>query len=89
MREDSCQIIPFPTSKRVGKIRRTAAVLAERHGKSADQYWRQVSSGMRSQMVAANIPTVSIDEELRAFFDAVQAEMIRLSYASHGHGGAA
>lgn len=63
----SCEIIPFPTSRRVGKIRRTAQVLSEKNGKGADHYWRQVIDGMRSQMRAAGLPDEVIERELEDF----------------------
>ncbi|CAI2932465.1 protein of unknown function [Aminobacter niigataensis] len=63
----SCEVIPFPTSRRVGKIRRTAQVLSEKTGKGADHYWRQVIEGMRSQMRAAALSDEVIDRELEDF----------------------
>ncbi len=88
MRSEVCTVIPFPTKQRIGKIRRAAEVLADRHGKGADQYWRQVAGGMRSQMVAAGIPHEVIEFELRSFFDAVQHEMVRQSYSDRSGGAA-
>ncbi|MGI6854372.1 DUF6074 family protein [Mesorhizobium sp. 1B3] len=66
-----CVVIPFPAAKRVGKIRRTAEVLAEKTGRGADHYWKQVLAGMRSQMVAASLAEEVIEAELRAFADQV------------------
>lgn len=66
-----CVVLPFPTSRRAGKIRRTVEVLSSRHGKGADQYWNQVIAGMRSQMIAAGLPDETIDRELRDFATAV------------------
>lgn len=88
MRSDVCTVIPFPTKQRIGKIRRAAEVLADRHGKGAEQYWRQVAGGMRSQMVAAGISPEMIDAQLRDFFDAVQHEMVRQSYGDRSGGAA-
>lgn len=83
----ACVVIPFPASKRTGKIRRAAEVLVEKSGKGADQYWKQVISGMRSQMERAGIPQSAIDTELQAFFDAVQSELVRLTYRGRRPGG--
>ncbi|WP_353806194.1 DUF6074 family protein [Mesorhizobium sp.] len=46
---------PFPTVRRVGKIRRTVEVLSDRTGKGGNQYWKQVIAGMRTQMVSAGL----------------------------------
>ncbi|TPM33719.1 hypothetical protein FJ955_02975 [Mesorhizobium sp. B2-2-2] len=81
-----CQIVPFPTKNRLGKIRRTAEILGGRHGKGADQYWQQVIGGMRSQMEKAGLPTSVIETELQGFADAVLA---RLSSAQPYDGDAA
>lgn len=70
-----CQVIPFPMVHRVGKIRRTAEVLAGRSGKGADQYWKQVVGGLQSQMVAAGLPAETIDRELTAFANVVLAQV--------------
>jgi hypothetical protein len=67
----TCTIVPFPTARRVGKIRHTAELLSERSGKGADHYWQQVIKGMRSQMVAAQLDEETIDRELKAFADCV------------------
>ncbi|WP_413468514.1 DUF6074 family protein, partial [Mesorhizobium muleiense] len=40
-----CTILPFPTVRRVGKIRRTVEVLSDRTGKGGNQYWKQVIAG--------------------------------------------
>lgn len=88
-RPPQCDVIPFPARSRVGKIRRVGDVLEGKTGKGADQYWRQIRDGMRSQMEKAGIPADRIDAELRDFFAAVQAELQRR--AGHGQrpGGAA
>ncbi len=84
-----CTVIAFPTTKRVGKIRRTAELLAGKSGKAADRYWQQVSNGMRSQMESAGLAETEIDAQLQAFLDAVQNEMVRQSYSGRHGGGAA
>lgn len=60
-------IIPFPASKRTGKIERTAAILATKKGKGADAYWKQVLGGLERQMRTAGIPKDIIEHELQAF----------------------
>lgn len=70
-----CEVIAFPASRRLGKIRRTAEVLSRRHGRGADRYWRQVIDLMRGQMALAGLPADVIDRELRAFADQVFARI--------------
>lgn len=76
-----CQVVPFPLERRIGKIRRTAEVLGERHGKGADHYWKQVVSGIASQMQRAGVPADVIAFEIRQFSEAVQLELVRASTA--------
>ncbi|TIM21269.1 MAG: hypothetical protein E5Y61_32430 [Mesorhizobium sp.] len=66
-----CTVLPFPTVRRVGKIRRTVEVLSDRTGKGGNHYWKQVIAGMRTQMVSAGLADEVIDQELRAFADEV------------------
>ncbi|MER8793945.1 DUF6074 family protein [Mesorhizobium sp. M0984] len=66
-----CTVLPFPTTRRVGKIRRTVEVLSDRSGKGADQYWKQVIAGMRTQMMSAGLTDDVVDRELRAFAEEV------------------
>lgn len=80
-------IVPFPARHRIGKIRRVADVLGQRHGKDAERYWHQVVVGMTSQMEKSGLARSVVEQELREFFDAVQAELFRMR--REGGGGAA
>jgi Family of unknown function (DUF6074) len=71
------QVVVFPANRRTGKIRRTAEVLSQRHGRAADRYWRQIIDGMASQMARAGFGDEVIRSEIRAFSDAVQRELQR------------
>ncbi|WP_287070773.1 DUF6074 family protein [Mesorhizobium sp.] len=66
-----CTVLPFPTVRRIGKIRRAVEVLSDRTGKGGNQYWKQVIAGMRTQMVSAGLADEVIDQELRAFADEI------------------
>jgi hypothetical protein len=83
------KVIAFPLSRRAAKIRTTANILMSKHGKAAEAYWRQVVKGLDAQLERAGISPAERMTELRAFFDAVQAELTRMAYASHGHPGGA
>lgn len=75
LKDRHCEVIAFPASRRLGKIRRTAEVLSTRHGRGADRYWKQVIDLMRGQMAAAGLPADVIDRELKAFADQVFARI--------------
>jgi hypothetical protein len=79
-----CQVVPFPLERRVGKIRRTAEVLGERHGKGADHYWKQVVSGIASQMQRAGVPADVIAFEIHQFSEAVQLELVQATAWADG-----
>lgn len=76
----TCTIIPFPAARRIGKIRHTAELLAERSGKGAEHYWQQVIGGMRSQTTTAHLEPEVIDAELRAFTDQVFGAIHAMGY---------
>lgn len=83
------KIIPFPTERRVGKVRHVAEILNHKHGTDATRYWRQIMAGLRGQLEKAGLDYETVNAELRAFHDAVQGELVRLSYQQRGPGGAA
>jgi len=70
-----CAVVPFPMNRRVGKIRRTAEILARKNGADADAYWRQVISAAERHFERIGLPKAEADTQLRAFADAVQAEL--------------
>lgn len=81
------QVVLFPLNRRTGKIRHTAQKLAAKHGDDAALYWKQVVASNRRHLERVGLPVVGIDAELRSFFDAVQAELMRLAYRSRQPGG--
>lgn len=84
------QVIVFPLTKRVGRIRSTAAKMMDKPTERAAQSYRnQVTASLVKSFDNAGIPEVEQDEQLGAFWEAVHAEMIRMSYEGRGTGGAA
>lgn len=73
-------IIPFPTTKRIGKIRQTAAVVREKRGseRALEAYWAQVTDSMTRQMLRGQLPPLVIAEQLIDFENAVALEVRRL-----------
>lgn len=75
------KVIVFPLIKRVGKIRKTAAILSRKQGDDAASYWKQVTTANRKHLVRVGLDEADVESELRAFHDAVQSEMVRQHYA--------
>ncbi len=73
-------IIPFPTSKRIGKIRQTAIVVRQKRGneKALQGYWNQLTDNMARQMLRSGIPPVIVAGQLIDFENSVAAEVRRL-----------
>ena len=82
------KIIPFPTAKRIGKIRRAVEMLSTKHGGAAETYWRQTITALANQLHRAGFDEETIGAQVRAFHDAVQAELSR-PLDTRGGGGAA
>ncbi|UDL87041.1 DUF6074 family protein [Mesorhizobium sp. PAMC28654] len=84
------KVIVFPMIKRVGKIRTTAAnMLAKSTDRHAEFYRDQVTTALLKQMAKAGILEAEQDEQLGAFWSAVQVEIIRLAYRGSQPGGTA
>lgn len=79
-----CKVILFPLVNRVGKVRHTAGLLSQKHGEDAALYWKQVVSANRKHLSRVGLGDDEIVVELRAFHDAVQAELVRMTYAGRG-----
>jgi hypothetical protein len=83
------KVIVFPLKRRLGKIRHTANLLLGKRGDDADLYWKQVIAANRKHLERVGLDENEIGAELQAFFDAVQGELVRLTYAGKNSGGAA
>lgn len=83
------RVLLFPLSKRVAKVRRTAEKLLSKGGYDAELYWKQIVASNRKHLERLGLSEDEIEFELRSFFDAVQAELTRMAYASRGHPGGA
>ncbi|WP_312620447.1 MULTISPECIES: DUF6074 family protein [Bacteria] len=74
------KVLVFPLINRVGKVRKTAAILSRKHGEDAILYWKQVTAANRKHLVRIGLDDIAVDAQLRSFHDAVQSEMIRQHY---------
>ncbi|KQZ87856.1 hypothetical protein ASD64_19925 [Mesorhizobium sp. Root157] len=61
----------------MSKVRHTTAMLLQKRGEDADLYWKQVISANRKSLARVGFSDAETEKELRAFFDAVQSELVR------------
>ena len=81
---NSCLVIAYPMAKRVGIIRKTAAVLARRNGKAADVYWQTSVQRIVWQLQRAGFAEDQIRKCIAEFQDAVQVELCAASSSTNG-----
>jgi uncharacterized protein DUF6074 len=75
----SCQIIAFPLTKRVAKIRDVAAKLIEKAtDRQAEAYRNQIADTLFRHLERIGVPEDEQDEQVGAFFTAVELELSRL-----------
>ncbi|MEN3146141.1 DUF6074 family protein [Neorhizobium sp. IRAMC:178] len=80
------KVIVFPLTARVGKIRRAAEVLESKRGPDADGYWKAQTRKMSDGLAKCGVASSEIDKHVRAFWLAVDAEMLKRSYERpHGN----
>ncbi|RWC38329.1 DUF6074 family protein [Mesorhizobium sp.] len=73
--------IPFPLTRRVGKIRDVATkMMAKSTDRHAESYRDQVTVALLSHLTRIGVPQADQDKQLSTFWAAVQTEVIRQSY---------
>lgn len=76
--EDTCEVVPFPLGKRIGKIRSVAARLLHRTSAHHAEYYRQqVNVALVGQLRKIGIPEHLVNREIREFWSSVEQEMDR------------
>ncbi|MGO7575919.1 DUF6074 family protein [Rhizobium ruizarguesonis] len=81
----ACQIMLFPMPARIGRVRDVARKLASKTTeRAADYYFSQVSEALVAQLSKIGIPDHEQDEQIGAFWSAVNQEVARLSYRGTG-----
>ena len=86
--QPASRVIVFPMVNRVGRIRSTAEkMLAKPTDRAAASYRDQVNDAMIRQMTRAGIDEAKQNEQIDAFWSAVQTEIIRLVYRGNCPGG--
>ncbi|MFK0693084.1 DUF6074 family protein [Mesorhizobium sp. IMUNJ 23033] len=85
-----CQVIAFPLTARIGRIREVASkMLAKSTDRHAESYRDQVTTGLLGHLTRLGIPEPEQDEQIGAFWSAVQAEIFRQTYCGSQPGGSA
>lgn len=89
-RPASVEIIPFPLTRRVGRIREVAAkMLAKSTDRHAESYRDQVTAGLMGHLTRIGLPEQEKAKHLDQFWKAVQAEIARQRPHSRPGGSAA
>lgn len=84
------KVIVFPMVKRVGRIRDVAAKMLDKPTDRAAAFYRdQVTDALLRPLARAGVSEDKQDEEIGAFWSAVDAEMTRLTYRGSRPGGSA
>ncbi|MDG3577148.1 DUF6074 family protein [Rhizobium sp. YJ-22] len=79
---DTCQMIPFPLNRRVGKVRRVAEVLMRRAGKEQQAYWKTELNRLCAGLADLGFAEPEIHSQLRSFRAAVEFEIRRQSISA-------
>jgi hypothetical protein len=74
----SCQIIPFPMTKRLATVREVAATLKGKNGRHAEAYRNRIADGLFEHLARIGLSEDEQDEEVGAFFSAVELEMFQM-----------
>jgi hypothetical protein len=84
------KLLAFPPVKQTGRIREVAVKMMDKSTqKHADHYRGQVTDALERQLVKADLPKTRRQAEIDLFWEAVNGEMLRLTYHGRGTGGAA
>ncbi len=82
-----CQIIAFPLTKRVAKVRDVAAKLMEKTtDRQAEAYRNMVAEMLFRHLDRLGIAEDEQDEQVGAFFTAVEQELLRLYDLAEAYG---
>jgi hypothetical protein len=74
-----CQVIPFPLTKRVAKIRDVAVKLMEKTtDRHAEIYRNKIADSLFKDLARLGMAEDDQDEQVGAFFTAVELELSRL-----------
>lgn len=76
---ETCQVIPFPGSSRLGKARKLASLLVSaRSAREANHRFNQQINSMCNQMERVGIPADEVERQLNSFLRILHAECQRM-----------
>lgn len=73
----SVQVIPFPLSRDMKRVRRTAQVLSGKTGKDAEAYWFRITNHLSQRLIKAGVEQSIVESEIITFTNAVGAALAR------------
>ncbi|WP_442582513.1 DUF6074 family protein [Mesorhizobium sp. ASY16-5R] len=77
-------LIIFPMTARVGRIRDVATKMLEKPtDRAAEYYRRQVTEAILVALVRLGVGEIEQDEHLERFWAAVRNEIVRQTYSGH------
>jgi hypothetical protein len=80
-RPPTCHLIPFPLVRRIGKVRDVARKMLDKStDRHADFYRTQVTDALLKHLEKIGLPESEQEEQLSAFWTAVDFEIARLKY---------
>lgn len=86
--QPAANVIVFPMVRRVGRIRDVATKMLDKPTDRAAAFYRdQVTDALLRPLSRAGVSETEQDEQLGAFWAAVDAEIIRLTYRGSRPGG--
>ncbi|MEP7452420.1 DUF6074 family protein [Phyllobacterium sp. SB3] len=74
----SCQIVPFPLTRRLATVRDVAAKLKEKNDRHAEAYRNRIADELFEHLARIGLSEDEQDEQVGAFFSAVELEMFEM-----------
>lgn len=68
-------VTAFPLSRQQNLLRSIASVLRSKHGEKATLFWRETAKGLMQNLTERGVDAQSAEDEVRALFYAVMAEI--------------
>ena len=82
-----CKIIAFPLTRRAARVREVATRIMEKTSdRQANAYRNQVAETFFRHLDKIGVAEIEQDEQVGAFFTAVEMEIARISYLNGANG---
>ena len=80
----AASIIPFPSVRRLGQVRRTAAAMVKADPKWSEAHLRQQLQNLAQRLRGAGVDEERVSDEVVAFESAIRAEVCRFLFSPGG-----